>query len=223
MKAFPNAVFTDSIGSSEAGFQGTGLQDASALSTDGPVISIPRTTAVIDDDNNLLDPATDVGKVGRTARSGNVPVGYYKDPEKSAKTFITIDGVRYSIPGDYARIEEGNRLTLLGRGSNCVNTGGEKVYPEEVEQAIKAHPAVYDSLVIGLPDDKYGQAVAAVVQLRDGEELTLEGLREFLRNSLSGYKLPRALTIVAEIPRNATGKAQYPKAKEMALADRVTL
>jgi len=223
MKAFPNAVFTDSIGSSEAGFQGTGLQDASALSTDGPVISIPRTTAVIDDDNKLLDPATDVGKVGRTARSGNVPVGYYKDPEKSAATFVTIDGVRYSIPGDYARIEEGNRLTLLGRGSNCVNTGGEKVYPEEVEQAIKAHPAVYDALVIGLPDEKYGQCVAAVVQLRDGQELTLEGLREFLRNSLSGYKLPRALTIVAEVPRNATGKAQYPAAKEMALANRVTL
>ncbi len=223
MKAFPNAVFTDSIGSSEAGFQGTGLQDASALSTDGPVISIPRTTAVIDDDNNLLDPDKDVGKIGRTARAGNVPVGYYKDPEKSAKTFITIDGVRYSIPGDYARIEEGNRLTLLGRGSNCVNTGGEKVYPEEVEQAIKAHPAVYDSLVVGLPDEKFGQSVAAVVQVREGEELTLEGLREFLRSHLSGYKLPRALTIVDEIPRNATGKAQYPKAKEMALADRVTL
>ena len=223
MKAFPNAVFTDSIGSSEAGFQGTGLQDASALSTDGPVISIPRTTAVIDDDNNLLDPATDIGKIGRTARSGNVPVGYYKDPEKSAKTFITIDGVRYSIPGDYARIEEGNRLTLLGRGSNCVNTGGEKVYPEEVEQAIKAHPSVYDALVIGLPDEKYGQCVAAVVQLRDGEELTLDGLREFLRNSLSGYKLPRALTIVPEVPRNATGKAQYPAAKDMALAKRETV
>lgn len=223
MKAFPNAVFTDSIGSSEAGFQGTGLQDASALSTDGPVISIPRTTAVIDDDNNLLDPDKDVGKIGRTARAGNVPVGYYKDPEKSAKTFITIDGVRYSIPGDYARIEEGNRLTLLGRGSNCVNTGGEKVYPEEVEQAIKAHPAVYDSLVVGLPDEKFGQSVAAVVQVREGEELTLEGLREFLRSHLSGYKLPRSLTIVDEIPRNATGKAQYPKAKDMALADRVTL
>lgn len=223
MKAFPNAVFTDSIGSSEAGFQGTGLQDASALSTDGPVISIPPTTAVIDDDNKLLDPVKDVGKIGRTARSGNVPVGYYKDPEKSAATFITIDGVRYSIPGDFARIEEGNRLTLLGRGSNCVNTGGEKVYPEEVEQAIKAHPAVYDALVVGLPDEKFGQCVAAVVQLRKGEELTLEGLREFLRTSLSGYKLPRALTIVDEVPRNATGKAQYPKAKEMALADRVTL
>lgn len=223
MKAFPNAIFTDSVGSTETGFQGTGLQDASALSTDGPVISIPKTTSIVADDGTLLDPATDVGKIGRTARSGNVPVGYYKDPEKSAATFVEIDGIRYSIPGDYARIEEGNRLTLLGRGSNCVNTGGEKVYPEEVEQAIKAHPAVYDALVVGLPDEKFGQSVAAVVQLREGEELDLEGLREFLRTALSGYKLPRALTIVPEVPRNATGKAQYPAAKEMALKDRVTV
>ncbi|MFL6089894.1 MAG: acyl-CoA synthetase [Aeromicrobium sp.] len=223
MKAFPNAIFTDSVGSTETGFQGTGLQDASALSTDGPVISIPPTTAIVADDGTLLDPAKDVGAIGRTARSGNVPVGYYKDPEKSAKTFVEIDGVRYSIPGDYARIEEGNRLTLLGRGSNCVNTGGEKVYPEEVEQAIKAHPAVYDALVVGLPDEKFGQCVAAVVQLREGHELDLTGLREFLRSALSGYKLPRAMTIVPEVPRNATGKAQYPAAKEMALKDRVTV
>ncbi|GAB3859846.1 acyl-CoA synthetase [Nocardioides maradonensis] len=223
MKAFPNAVFTDSIGSSETGFQGTGLQDASALSTDGPVISIPRTTVIIDDDDKLLDPVKDVGRVGRTARSGNVPIGYYKDPEKSAKTFIEIDGVRYAIPGDNARIEEGNRLTLLGRGSNCVNTGGEKVYPEEVEQAIKAHPGVYDVLVVGLPDEKYGQTVAAVVQPREGATVELAELREFLRAHLSGYKLPRSLTIVDEIPRNATGKAQYPRAKELAMENRVTL
>ncbi|KAA1417088.1 acyl-CoA synthetase [Nocardioides humilatus] len=218
MAKFPNAVFTDSVGSSETGFQGTGLQDASALSTDGPVVSIPATTVVLDDDNRLLDPATDVGKVGRTARSGNVPVGYYKDPEKSAKTFIEIDGVRYSIPGDFARIEEGNRITLLGRGSNCVNTGGEKVYPEEVEMAIKGHPSVYDVLVVGLPDEKYGQTVAAVVQPRDGQKVELEELRTFLRAHLSGYKLPRVLTLVDEIPRNATGKAQYPAAKDLALS-----
>lgn len=220
MKHFPNAVFTDSVGSSETGFQGTGLQDASALSTDGPVVSIPPTTVILGDDNQLLDPVKDVGKIGRTARSGNVPVGYYKDPEKSAKTFIEIDGVRYSIPGDNARIEEGNRITLLGRGSNCINTGGEKVYPEEVEQAIKAHPGVYDVLVVGLPDEKYGQTVAAVVEPRPGHEVDLEELRTFLRAHLSGYKLPRALTIVEEIPRNATGKAQYPRAKELALASR---
>jgi 3-oxocholest-4-en-26-oate---CoA ligase len=121
------------------------------------------------------------------------------------------------VPGDFARIEEGNRVTLLGRGSNCVNTGGEKVYPEEVEMAIKRHPAVYDCLVVGIPDEKYGQSVAAVVQLRDGEEVVLEDLRTFLRAHLSGYKLPRSLTVVPEIPRNATGKAQYPRAKEMIL------
>lgn len=220
MKHFPNAVFTDSVGSSETGFQGTGLQDASALSTDGPVVSIPPTTVILGDDNEILDPVKDVGRIGRTARSGNVPVGYYKDPEKSAKTFIEIAGVRYSIPGDNARIEEGNRITLLGRGSNCINTGGEKVYPEEVEQAIKAHPGVYDVLVVGLPDEKYGQTVAAVVEERPGHTVELEELRTFLRAHLSGYKLPRALTVVPEIPRNATGKAQYPKAKEMALASR---
>lgn len=218
MKAFPNAVFTDSIGSSETGFQGTGLQDASALSSDGPVVGISHGTVVLGDDNRPLDPVADVGKVGRTAKAGYVPVGYYKDPEKSAKTFIEIDGTRYSIPGDFARIEEGNRITLLGRGSNCVNTGGEKVYPEEVEMAIKGHPAVYDVLVVGVPDEKYGQAVAAVVQPREGESVELEELRTYLRAHLSGYKLPRALTLVEEIPRNATGKAQYPRAKEMALA-----
>ena len=220
MAKFPNAVFTDSIGASETGFQGTGLQDASAISTDGPVVSIAQGTVVIDDDNNVLDPATDVGKTGRTAKEGFVPVGYYKDPVKSAKTFVEINGTRYSIPGDYARIEEGGRLTLLGRGSNCVNTGGEKVYPEEVEGAVKGHPDVYDVLVVGLPDETYGQTVHAVVELREGASLELEGLRSYLREHLSGYKLPRGLTIVPQIPRNATGKAQYPQAKEIALADR---
>jgi acyl-CoA synthetase (AMP-forming)/AMP-acid ligase II len=149
-----------------------------------------------------------------------VPVGYYKDPEKSAATFLEIDGQRYSVPGDFARIEEGGRVTLLGRGSNCVNTGGEKVYPEEVEMAIKRHPSVYDVLVVGVPDEKFGQAVAAVVQTREGETVELDELRDFLRATLSGYKLPRALTIVPEIPRNATGKAQYPRAKELVLQSR---
>lgn len=220
MKAFPNAIFTDSIGSSETGFQGTGLQDTSTLSTDGPVISPGRDVAVIGDDGRPLSLTDDIGKIGRTARSGNVPVGYYKDPVKSAATFVEIDEVRYSIPGDYARIEEGGRLTLLGRGSNCINTGGEKVYPEEVEAAIKAHPDVYDVLVVGLPDEQYGQTVAAVVQLRDGASLSLEDLRTFLRAHLSGYKLPRFLTIVDEVPRNAAGKAQYPAAKQIALSAR---
>jgi len=215
---FPNAVFTDSVGSTETGFQGTGLQDASALSTDGPVVSLGPHTAIIADDGTVLDPATDIGKIGRTARGGHVPLGYYKDPAKSAQTFLEIAGQRYAVPGDYARIEEGNRITLLGRGSSSINTGGEKVYPEEVEQAIKSHPDVYDVLVVGVPDETWGQAVAAVVQPRDGASIELEELRAFLRSELSGYKLPRALVVVDEVPRNAAGKAQYPAAKRIALA-----
>jgi acyl-CoA synthetase (AMP-forming)/AMP-acid ligase II len=222
MAAFPNSIFTDSVGASETGFQGMGMQDKDAISNDGPVVGLGPASVVIDDDNRVLDLATNVGKIGRLGRGGSVPVGYYKDPEKSAKTFLEIDGARYSVPGDFARIETDGRVTLLGRGSNCVNTGGEKVYPEEVEMAIKGHPAVYDCLVVGLPDEKYGQAVAAVVQPREGHSVELDELRDFLRSSLSGYKLPRALTLVDEIPRNATGKAQYPRAKEMALADAAT-
>ncbi len=218
MAAFPNTFFTDSVGASETGFQGTGLQDKESIKGEGALVSLGAGSVVLDDQNNILDTATNVGAVGRLARAHHVPVGYYKDPEKSAKTFIELDGVRYSVPGDFARIEPDNKVTLLGRGSNCINTGGEKVYPEEVEMAIKAHPGVYDVLVVGLPDEKYGQSVAAVIQPREGETVELEGLRAFLRGSLSGYKLPRALTLVPEIPRNATGKAQYPRAKEMAMS-----
>jgi acyl-CoA synthetase (AMP-forming)/AMP-acid ligase II len=218
MAAFPNTVFTDSVGASETGFQGMGLQDKDHISTDGPVVGLGPSSVVIDDDNRVLDLTANVGAVGRLGRGGSVPLGYFKDPEKSAKTFLEIDGERYSVPGDFARIEPDNKVTLLGRGSNCINTGGEKVYPEEVEMAIKAHPAVYDVLVVGVPDERYGQSVTAVIQPREGALVDLEDLRGFLRSSLSGYKLPRAMTLVEEIPRNATGKAQYPKAKELALA-----
>ena len=218
MAAFPDSIFTDSIGASETGFQGMGMQDKNSINADGPLVGLGPNSVVIDEDGRILDTQTDVGKVGRLGRGGSVPVGYYKDPEKSARTFLEIDGERYSVPGDFARIEGDGKVTMLGRGSNCVNTGGEKVYPEEVEMAIKGHPAVYDALVVGVPDDKYGQAVAAVVELREGETVDLEELRTHLRPLLSGYKLPRALTVVDTVPRNATGKAQYPRAKELALA-----
>jgi 3-oxocholest-4-en-26-oate---CoA ligase len=218
LEAFPNAFLTDSIGATETGFQGTGLQDKGCINNDGALVALGPDSVVIGDDDEVLDLAANVGSVGRLGRTGNVPVGYYKDPEKSAATFLVIDGVRYSVPGDRARIETGNKVTLLGRGSNCVNTGGEKVYPEEVEAAVKAHPAVYDCLVVGIPDEKYGQAVAAVVELRDGHSLDLEELRTFLRSSLSGYKLPRAITLVGKVPRNPAGKAQYMRAKDLALA-----
>ncbi|MCX6396026.1 MAG: acyl-CoA synthetase [Propionibacteriales bacterium] len=217
IEALPNPVYTDSVGASETGFQGMGMQDKTHISSDGPVVGLGPSSVVLDENNQVLDLATNVGKIGRLGRGGSVPVGYYKDEKKSAETFLVVDGMRISVPGDFARIEEDNKVTLLGRGSNCVNTGGEKVYPEEVEMAIKRHPAVYDVLVVGIPDEKFGQAVAAVIQPREGETLELEELREYLREFLSGYKLPRTMTLVPEIPRNATGKAQYPRAKELLL------
>ena len=218
MKAFPNAVFTDSVGSSETGFSGTGLQDSENIKGEGPVVALGAETVVLGEDNLPLDPVADVGQVGRLARSGSVPLGYYNDPVKSASTFLEIDGTRYSVPGDFARIEEGGKVTLLGRGSNCINTGGEKVYPEEVEMALKAHPDVYDVLVVGVLDDNYGQHVSAVVQPRGDTRPSLEELREFLRPQLSGYKLPRSVSYIDEIPRSATGKANYPAAREIATA-----
>jgi acyl-CoA synthetase (AMP-forming)/AMP-acid ligase II len=212
-------LLVDAFSSSEALGMGQSVSSAGGTSKTAK-FSLGDNARVIDENGRDITPGS--GAIGRVAVKGRTPVGYYKDPEKSAKTFVEIDGIRYAIPGDYARVETDNRLTLLGRGSNCINTGGEKVYPEEVEAAIKAHPDVYDTLVVGIPDERYGQAVAAVVQPRPGATIELEGLRTFLRAHLSGYKLPRALTIVDEVPRNATGKAQYPKAKEIALATQAT-
>ena len=216
MKAFPNAVFTDSVGSSETGFSGTGMQDSENIRGEGPVVSLGAETVVLDELNRVVDPSA-VGTVGRLARSGSIPVGYYKDPEKSARTFVEVDGTRYSIPGDFARIEADGKVTLLGRGSNCINTGGEKVFPEEVENALKGHPEVYDCLVVGVTDDTYGQHVSAVIQGRDGAEPSLDSLRDYLREHLSSYKLPRSVSYVDQIPRSATGKANYPKARAIAV------
>lgn len=218
MAAFPNTFFTDSVGSSETGFSGTGLQDAENIKGDGPIISLGPETVVLDERNQVLDPEANVGKVGRLARGTSVPLGYYKDEEKSRAAFIEIDGTRYAVPGDFARIEEGSKVTLLGRGSNCINTGGEKVYPEEVEMGLKSHPDVFDALVIGTPDERLGQQVTAVIEPREGSKPTLEDLQQHLRSQLSGYKLPRGLVLVDEIPRHPTGKANYPLAKELAQA-----
>lgn len=217
MAAFPNAIFTDSIGASETGFSGTGMQDAENIKGEGPLVTLGPQTVVLDEDNKVIGPEA-VGQVGRVARSGCIPLGYYKDEVKTAQTFLTVDGERYSVPGDFARIEPEGKVRLLGRGSNCINTGGEKVYPEEVEMALKAHPDVYDALVVGVADENYGQGVSAVLQPRGDSRPGLEEVREFLRPSLSGYKLPRSLTWVDEIPRSATGKANYPAAKEIATA-----
>ncbi|KCG53776.1 fatty-acid-CoA ligase FadD18 [Mycobacterium tuberculosis KT-0071] len=148
------------------------------------------------------------------AKKGNIPVGYYKDEKKTAETFRTINGVRYAIPGDYAQVEEDGTVTMLGRGSVSINSGGEKVYPDEVEAALKGHPDVFDALVVGVPDPRYGQQVAAVVQARPGCRPSLAELDSFVRSEIAGYKVPRSLWFVDEVKRSPAGKPDYRWAKE---------
>jgi acyl-CoA synthetase (AMP-forming)/AMP-acid ligase II len=214
--AFPNLVITDSVGSSEAGFNGVSMYDPKAPRREGAGVSVRpgRDTLVLDDDLRPVKPGS--GVVGKIARGGNVPLGYYKDPKKSAEVFVTVDGRRYSIPGDFAKVEEDGSITLLGRGNVCINSGGEKIYPEEVEQALKSHPDVFDAMVVGLPDERFGQKVAAVVQPRPGRRPTLEALAEHCRHHVAGYKVPRVLHLVDQIHRHPSGKPDYPWAKRVA-------
>ncbi|WP_235737748.1 acyl-CoA synthetase [Nocardioides alcanivorans] len=215
LRSFPDLTLIDIIGASETGFTGNGT--VSPDGTDrGTLVKIGPETAVVDEQHRLLDPDTDIGAVGLMARSGSIPIGYLGDPEKTARTFLEIDGTRYAVPGDWVRIEPGRHLTLLGRGSGCINTGGEKVYPEEVEVALKAHPGVYDALVFALPDPRFGQQVAAVVEPRPGVELDLEEVRAHLRGHISGYKIPRTMLSVDRVPRHVTGKADYRTAQDLA-------
>jgi 3-oxocholest-4-en-26-oate---CoA ligase len=148
------------------------------------------------------------GEIGRVAVAGLVPVGYYKDPEKSAATFLEIEGKRYSMPGDYATVEADGSLSLLGRGSVCINTGGEKVFPEEVEEALKTHPGVLDAVVVGVPDEKFGQAITAVVELSD-PDLATDALIVHVKEHLASYKAPRHVVTVSTIGRAANGKVDY--------------
>jgi len=171
---------------------------------------------VFTDDDREVRPGS--GERGRLATSGLVPLGYYGDPEKSEKTFREVDGVRYSFPGDYATIEADGSITLLGRGSNCINTAGEKVYPEEVEEALKRHPQVYDCLVVGMADEKFGQRIVAVASAEQGAALDARALIDFTRQHLAGYKLPKQVVFVDEVRRAANGKADYVWARAQAEA-----
>ncbi|ONM49574.1 acyl-CoA synthetase [Nocardia donostiensis] len=207
----PNTVITDSIGSSETGFGGIAIAAKGATHTGGPRVKIDASTAVLDEDGNPVTPGS--GQVGVLARKGHIPVGYYNDPVKTAATFKEFNGVRYSIPGDYARVEEDGTVTMLGRGSVSINSGGEKIYPEEVEGALKCHPEIFDALVVGVADERWGQRVAAVVQCRGAKRPTLEELRPVLTQEISSYKLPRSLWFVDEIKRSPAGKPDYKWAK----------
>lgn len=212
LELLPNRVITDSIGSSETGFGGTSIVAKDAPHSGGPRVTIDHRTVVLDEDGNEVKPGS--GVRGFIAKKGNIPVGYYKDEKKTAETFKTINGVRYAIPGDWALVEEDGTVTMLGRGSVSINSGGEKIYPEEVEAALKGHPDVFDALVVGVPDPRYGQHVAAVVQARPGTRPTLAELDRFVRSEIAGYKVPRSLWLVDEVKRSPAGKPDYRWAKE---------
>ncbi|WP_018654012.1 acyl-CoA synthetase [Actinomadura flavalba] len=202
----PNVMFLDNYGASETGATGPSVGGKEGTAR----FAMKPDTTVLDDDLDVVRP----GEIGRLARSGHIPLGYYNDPAKTAKTFFTDrNGTRWSIPGDFASLEEDGTITLLGRGSLMINTGGEKVYPEEVEVALKDHPDVYDVVVVGLPDERFGQRVAAVIAPRPGTAPTLEELTEHCRDLIAGYKLPRQITLVDEVQRTAVGKSDYKWAK----------
>ena len=158
------------------------------------------------------------GETGIFARSGYIPTGYYNDPVKTAKTFVEVDGETWLLVGDEAQLEEDDSITVFGRGSNCINSGGEKIFPEEVEQALKHHPDIYDALVVATPDDRFGSKVTAIVSTRRGAGLTLESVQDEVRKHIASYKIPRELHLVAEVPRAPSGKPAYPEALEIALA-----
>ena len=221
MRGKLGCLLIDAFGATESGHQGMNLGPPSLeCPHDGrPKFSVDANTAVLDDDLRRIEPGS--GTVGRLARTGRLPLGYWKDPEKTAKTFMTdAEGARWVIPGDMATIESDGTVTLLGRGSLCINSGGEKIYPEEVEQALKAHPAVFDAVVVGVPDERWGERVAAVVQPRPGESPSLADLDAHCRTKVSGYKVPRELHLVDEIVRSPSGKADYRWAKAVAMEAR---
>ncbi len=208
-------LIIDAFGMSEAGHQGMNL----GKNADGKLrFSIDALTAVLDDDLRPVEAGS--GKVGMLARTGRLPLGYWKDPEKTAKTFVTDpEGRRWVMAGDMATIDQDGTAVVLGRGSLCINSGGEKIYPEEVELALRSHPGVYDAVVVGVPDERWGQRVAAVVQAQPGAVLTLDELAEHCSTHIARYKLPRELHLVESMQRSPAGKADYAWAKGVALGD----
>jgi fatty-acyl-CoA synthase len=202
-------LLIDAMGSTE-GSMGTQLTARGNIGQTAKFAMNP-TTKVFTEDGREVKPGS--GETGMVAAGGSVPLGYFKDEEKSAATFKTIDGVRYSFPGDWAIVEADGSLTLLGRGSNCINTAGEKVYPEEVEESIKRHDDVVDCLVVGIDDEKFGQRVTAVASIKAGVALSGPDLREFLRDKLAAYKMPKQIVIVDQVRRAPNGKADYKWAR----------
>jgi acyl-CoA synthetase (AMP-forming)/AMP-acid ligase II len=209
----PGRIVADLFGSSETGQVGG---EAPADDPFGaPRLRVNEKTNVLGDD--LLPVQAGSGIIGKLGRSGHVPIGYLGDPEKSAATFVESQGTRWSLPGDMATVEADGTIKVLGRGSLSINTGGEKVFPDEVEAAIKGHPDVADVIVVGVPDERFGERVVAVVESRPGATLSLEGLREICQGRLTGYKIPRQLVTVEHVQRSPSSKPDYPWAKQVAL------
>jgi acyl-CoA synthetase (AMP-forming)/AMP-acid ligase II len=215
---FPNVFVMNSFGSSESG--NMGFDSGEKKSAERGLGNVARSDFmdVISDEEGQPNQHVKPGETGIFARSGYIPVGYYNDPVKTAKTFVEVEGKTWLLTGDEARLEEDGSITIYGRGSNCINSGGEKIFPEEVEQALKSHPDVFDCLVVDTPDERFGSKVTAVVATRSGSAITLAELQEEARKHVAGYKVPRELHLVAEIPRAPSGKPAYPKAKEIALS-----
>jgi fatty-acyl-CoA synthase len=207
-------LLNDIMGSTEGGMGGSVTSRDSQVAT--AKFQLNDGVTVITDDGRVV--AAGSGEIGKVATSTFVPLGYYKDPVKSAETFREIDGTRYSFPGDYATVEADGTITLLGRGSVCINTAGEKVFPEEVEEAVKRHPAICDALVVGVPDERFGERVVAVVSYQDGESCDAAALIEFSHEHLAGYKTPKNILFVESVRRAPNGKADYKWAKKTALA-----
>lgn len=204
-KALPKTMIVDSYGSSETG--ATGIDPAAAEHTSPRFLVGPETT-VLNAELRVCPP----GEVGQLARSGHIPIGYHRDPQGTATTFPTIDGKRWAVSGDFARIEDDRSITILGRGAVSINSGGEKIFPEEVESVLTLHDGVVDAAVVGTPDARWGEQVTALVQPREGREPSDDILREHCRGRIAGYKVPKAILFVDSVPRTAVGKVDYQAA-----------
>jgi fatty-acyl-CoA synthase len=210
----PQVVLHDAMGSTE-GSMGNQVTVRGAA-TETAKFSANPTTKVFDELDHEVAPGS--GHIGRVAAGGMVPIGYYKDPEKSARTFRVIDGVRYSFPGDMAEVAADGTLILLGRGSNVINSGGEKVFPEEVEEAVKRIDGVIDCLVVGIDDETFGQAVTAVAALAPGASVSETDVITGVKGQIASFKAPKRVVFVSQVPRAPNGKADYKRARELASA-----
>lgn len=211
----PRLILIDTLGSSEAISMASSTTTAESSPAATAKFRLGPNTKVLTEDGREVQPGS--GETGRVALRGRTPVGYYKDPQKSAATFVEIDGQRWSMPGDWAEVEADGTLRLIGRGSQCINTGGEKVYPDEVEVALKTHPAVHDAAVVGVPDERFGEAVTALVVFEEGESASEDAVRAHVREHLAGYKVPKRVLVVDSLGRAVNGKLNYKNLTQRAL------